>query len=47
MRDVYVDLQQEFGTVDAYVDLHHMGPCDQVEGEGDRFFDIPDAGWED
>lgn len=35
VRDVYVDLQREFGTVDAYVDLHHMGPCDQVEGEGD------------
>lgn len=35
VRDVYVSLQREFGEVDAYVDLHHMGPCDEVEGEGD------------
>jgi hypothetical protein len=27
--DVYIDLQQEFGAVDAVVDLHHMGPCDR------------------
>ncbi len=27
LRDLYVDLQQEFGEVDVVVDLHHMGPC--------------------
>jgi hypothetical protein len=32
IRDVYVDLQQEFGAVDAVVDLHHMGPCDRLTG---------------
>ena len=32
IRDVYVDLQQEFGSVDAVVDLHHMGPCDRQTG---------------
>ncbi|WP_346768866.1 M14 family zinc carboxypeptidase [Crystallibacter degradans] len=35
IRDVYVDLQEEFGEVDAVVDLHHMGPCDQQTG-GDQ-----------
>jgi hypothetical protein len=32
IRDVYVDLQEEFGTVDAVVDLHHMGPCERQTG---------------
>ncbi|KAE8766151.1 zinc carboxypeptidase [Georgenia thermotolerans] len=32
IRDVYVDLQAEFGEVDAVVDLHHMGPCDALTG---------------
>lgn len=32
IRDVYVGLQREFGTVDAVVDLHHMGPCDRLTG---------------
>ncbi|WP_460463082.1 M14 family zinc carboxypeptidase [Arthrobacter pigmenti] len=32
IRDVYVNLQQEFGEVDAVVDLHHMGPCDELTG---------------
>ncbi|TDD72423.1 zinc carboxypeptidase [Jiangella aurantiaca] len=32
IRDVYVGLQQEFGEVDAVVDLHHMGPCDRLTG---------------
>ncbi|GAB3523874.1 hypothetical protein GCM10027402_18480 [Arthrobacter monumenti] len=32
IRDVYVDLQEEFGEVDVVVDLHHMGPCDQQTG---------------
>jgi hypothetical protein len=32
IRDVYVSLQDEFGEVDATVDLHHMGPCDRLTG---------------
>jgi hypothetical protein len=32
IRGVYVGLQREFGTVDAVVDLHHMGPCDPLTG---------------
>jgi hypothetical protein len=32
IRDVYVGLQEEFGAVDAVVDLHHMGPCDELTG---------------
>jgi hypothetical protein len=32
IRDLYVDLRDEFGTVDAVVDLHHMGPCDRITG---------------
>ncbi|MBC6465986.1 zinc carboxypeptidase [Actinomadura alba] len=32
IRDVYVGLKQEFGKVDAAVDLHHMGPCDPLTG---------------
>lgn len=32
IRDVYVDLRDEFGAVDAVVDLHHMGPCGQLTG---------------
>ncbi|GAB6937170.1 M14 family zinc carboxypeptidase [Isoptericola variabilis] len=32
IRDVYVGLQEEFGAVDAVVDLHHMGPCDDLTG---------------
>jgi hypothetical protein len=32
IRDVYVDLREEFGNVDAVVDLHHMGPCDALTG---------------
>lgn len=35
VRDLYLDLQGEFGTVDAVVDLHHMGPCNETTG-GDR-----------
>jgi len=36
VRDLYVDLREEFGEVDAVVDLHHMGPCDvQTGGEQD------------
>lgn len=29
LRDLYIDLRDEFGIVDGYVDLHHMGPCNQ------------------
>lgn len=32
IRDLYVDLRDEFGMVDGVVDLHHMGPCDQLTG---------------
>jgi Zinc carboxypeptidase len=32
IRDVYVDLRDEFGQVDGFVDLHHMGPCGQLTG---------------
>ena len=30
LRDLYVDLRAEFGEVETYVDLHHMGPCNQT-----------------
>ncbi|WP_238443823.1 M14 family zinc carboxypeptidase [Salsipaludibacter albus] len=33
LRDLYVDLTEEFGIVDTYLDLHHKGPCDQVNDE--------------
>ncbi|PSL08263.1 zinc carboxypeptidase [Haloactinopolyspora alba] len=36
IRDLYVDLQNEFGTVDVFLDLHHQGPCYAVEGGDDR-----------
>jgi hypothetical protein len=32
IRDVYIDLREEFGEVDVVVDLHHMGPCDRLTG---------------
>ena len=32
VREVYRDLEQEFGTVDYFVDLHNQGPCYLVEG---------------
>lgn len=35
LRELYKDLRDEFGHVDGYVDLHHMGPCNQIEGEED------------
>ena len=37
VRDVYRELEQEFGTVDVFVDLHNQGPCYTGElpsGEG-------------
>ncbi|GAA4619885.1 M14 family zinc carboxypeptidase [Saccharopolyspora hordei] len=36
VRDVYKSLQQEFGVVDTYIDLHHQGACYTVPGT-DRF----------
>jgi hypothetical protein len=30
LRDLYIDLREEFGEVDGYVDLHHRGGCDQI-----------------
>ncbi|MGW1679446.1 M14 family zinc carboxypeptidase [Saccharopolyspora sp. NPDC002376] len=32
IRDTYLSLRQEFGAVDAVVDLHHMGPCGRTTG---------------
>ncbi|MEU6642811.1 M14 family zinc carboxypeptidase [Saccharomonospora sp. NPDC046836] len=32
IRDAYVGLRDEFGAVDAVVDLHHMGPCARTTG---------------
>jgi Zinc carboxypeptidase len=50
LRALYLDLRSEFGAVDAYVDLHHMGPCEQIEGDGDYVtvaLDYPPLGPED
>jgi hypothetical protein len=52
VRALYLRLQQEFGGVDAYVDLHHMGPCEQIEGQEDGDYvtvtlDYPPLGPED
>ncbi|MGH3367579.1 MAG: M14 family zinc carboxypeptidase [Nocardioidaceae bacterium] len=53
IRDVYVDLRDEFGMVDGVVDLHHMGPCNRLTGgEQDGKFisvslDYPPLGTED
>ncbi|WP_368505846.1 M14 family zinc carboxypeptidase [Alkalihalophilus sp. As8PL] len=35
IRDVYLDLQNQFGKVDVFVDLHHQGPFMTVEGTDD------------
>ncbi|MER7083632.1 M14 family zinc carboxypeptidase [Saccharopolyspora kobensis] len=32
IRDTYLALREEFGAVDAVVDLHHMGPCGRTTG---------------
>ncbi|XKH53984.1 succinylglutamate desuccinylase/aspartoacylase family protein [Citricoccus nitrophenolicus] len=32
VRDLYVSLQEEFGSVAAVVDLHDMGPCNETTG---------------
>lgn len=34
MRDLYIDLSDEFGTVDTFVDLHHQGPCYEAGDTG-------------
>jgi Zinc carboxypeptidase len=50
LRALYLELREEFGAVDAYVDLHHMGPCEQIEGDGDYVtvtLDYPPLGPED
>jgi hypothetical protein len=53
IRDVYVDMRQEKGAVDAYIDLHHMGPCDLLTGgpqDGDLItfsVDYPPLGVQD
>ena len=39
LRDLYVDLRAEFGEVDGYVDLHHMGPCSQ-HNDTDRYVTV-------
>ncbi|HYJ69664.1 MAG TPA: M14 family zinc carboxypeptidase [Nocardioidaceae bacterium] len=49
LRHLYVDLRSEFGTVDAYVDLHHMGSCSQ-QNDTDKYatvaLDFPPLGSE-
>jgi Zinc carboxypeptidase len=49
LRDLYVDLRAEFGAVDAYVDLHHMGSCSQ-QNDTDQYatvaLDFPPLGSE-
>ncbi|MFB4163825.1 M14 family zinc carboxypeptidase [Alteribacillus sp. JSM 102045] len=35
IRDLYIDLQEEFGNVDTFIDLHHQGPHYKV-GDTDR-----------
>ncbi|MCF3942849.1 M14 family zinc carboxypeptidase [Oceanobacillus alkalisoli] len=34
VRDVYKDLQEQFGTVDVFIDLHHQGEY-VIEGSGE------------
>jgi hypothetical protein len=30
LRELYIDVREEFGQVDGYVDLHHRSGCDQI-----------------
>ncbi|MGW3513327.1 M14 family zinc carboxypeptidase [Streptomyces sp. NPDC000994] len=32
IRDTYVKTRNEKGSVDAFIDLHHMGPCGRITG---------------
>jgi hypothetical protein len=34
LRALYQELRAEFGEVHGYVDLHHMGPCNQIVTDG-------------
>jgi len=34
IREIYRDLENEFGTVDVFVDLHHQAPCYTGEDTG-------------
>ena len=43
LRDLYLDLRDEFGYVEAYVDLHHMGPCNRIEGALPRLVTIEEG----
>lgn len=36
VRDLYADLEDEFGTVDYFVDLHNQWNCYVVEGTGEH-----------
>lgn len=36
IREIYRDLENEFGTVDVFVDLHHQAPC--YTGEGTNMY---------
>lgn len=44
VRDVYVDLTEEFGKVDTYVDLHHQGACYVMPDDPDRFVTMSISG---
>ncbi|WP_017557865.1 M14 family zinc carboxypeptidase [Nocardiopsis baichengensis] len=43
VRDAYVALAEEKGGVDAYIDLHHQGPCYQDEN-GEFWVDLSLSG---
>ncbi|RST77323.1 hypothetical protein D4T97_002200 [Siminovitchia acidinfaciens] len=49
LRDLYVDLQKEFGKVEAFVDLHHMGTpkLNKTGEEVTIAIDFPPLGPED
>ncbi|MBB3051725.1 hypothetical protein FHS23_002754 [Prauserella isguenensis] len=44
VRDVYIGLEEEFGTVDTYVDLHHQGACYVMPDDPDRFVTMSISG---
>lgn len=52
LRDLYVDLREQYGSVDVYVDLHHQGACVAQEGSlklidlGVDYPPLPDAEFE-